>query len=155
MKNLIPLSFLLFLSCNTITNSENTKIIIENKEEIYKIQTMLKAQKDCWNSGDIKGFMKGYWNSEELVFTSATHKPAYGWKNTYKRYKESYPDKASMGKLSFKIIDIELLSDTTAELKGSWELIRQDDHPQGKFWLDLKKIKKNWVITKDSTISIL
>ena len=153
MKNLITLSFVLFLSCNTITNPENTKIIIKNKEEIHKIKTILKAQQDCWNNGDIDGFMQGYWNSEDLVFTSLNHKPAYGWQNTLKRYKESYPTRSAMGELGFEILDLQLISEKNASLKGKWKLIRENDQPNGMFWCDLGKFDDNWVITKDSTIS--
>lgn len=54
-ENIMTLSFILFLSCNTIINTENTKIIIQNKEKIHKIKIMFKAQQSCWNNGDIKG----------------------------------------------------------------------------------------------------
>ena len=153
MRNLIALSFLFLLACNTKSDSKITKIIIQEKEEIHKIKTMLKSQQDCWNNGDIYGFMQGYWNSEKLMFTSLEHKPTYGWQETYKRYKKSYPDKASMGQFDFEIIEIKLVSESRAKLKGRWELIRKDNRPQGKFWLDLRKIEDNWLITKDSTIS--
>ena len=153
MRNLITLSFLLFLACNTKDKSENTKNAIQNPEELYAIKTMLKTQQTCWNNGDIDGFMQGYWNSENLIFTSLNHKPAYGWENTLKRYKNSYPNKESMGELKFKIINLELISKTSATLKGEWTLIREKDQPNGLFWLDVEKIDANWLITKDSTIS--
>ena len=92
--------------------------------------------------------MKGYWNSDKLIFTSTQHKPTYGWKATLKRYKESYPNKASMGKLEFKILNISLESEKKAKLKGEWRLIRQPDNPSGKFWLDLNKFDRNWLIIK-------
>ena len=114
---------------------------------------MLTSQQDCWNNGDIDGFMQGYWNSEELIFTSLNHKPTYGWNNTLERYKNSYPTKYSMGEFRFEILDIELTSKKTAILNGKWELIRINDHPKGFFWLDLEKFDENWLITKDSTIS--
>jgi hypothetical protein len=97
--------------------------------------------------------MKGYWNSEELIFTSLNHQPTYGWQATLERYKNSYPTKASMGEFRFDILDLKLSSDKTAILKGKWELIREKDHPNGLFWLDLKKFDESWLITKDSTIS--
>ena len=40
-----------------------------------------------------------------------------------------------------------------AKLKGEWRLIRQPDIASGKFWLDLNKFDRNWLIVKDSTIS--
>lgn len=137
-------------SINTIKQKINS---IEENQEINAIQFMLIQQQKHWNEGDIDSFMQFYWNSEELVFTSLKHKPTYGWQETLKRYKESYPDKESMGKLSFEILEIIITSTTQAKLKGKWELIRKHDNPNGYFWLDLKKFEENWLIIKDSTIS--
>ena len=155
MHNLIVLSFLLLLSCNTKNEPKNNHKLMQNTEELDAIKKMLKAQQDYWNNGDIDGFMKSYWNSKELIFTSLNHKSTYGWNKTLERYKESYPTKESMGKLKFKIINLELISHNTAALKGEWELIRNKDHPIGVFWLDLRKFEENWLITKDSTISLV
>lgn len=152
MRQLFTFSLLILLSCG-MNNSKNIDIVTQDTNEIDAIKKVLTTQKECWNNGDIDGFMKGYWNSEELIFTSLKHKPAYGWNSTLERYKNSYPTKASMGELKFEIVDIELMSDTTSTLFGKWELIREKDHPNGVFWLDLKKFDKNWLITKDSTIS--
>ena len=127
--------------------------VSQNPTEIKAIKEILNAQKECWNNGDIDGFMEGYWNSEELIFTSLIHEPAFGWENTLERYKNSYPTKESMGKLKFEFLDLKLISKNTASLKGKWELIRESDNPNGLFWLDLQKFDKKWLITKDSTIS--
>ena len=58
-----------------------------------------------------------------------------------------------MGNFNFEILELKLILDKSARLKGKWELIRKDDNPNGLFWLDLKKFDKKWLITKDSTIS--
>ena len=90
---------------------------------------------------------------EELIFTSLNHKPTYGWKNTLERYRNSYPNKESMGEFKFEILDLKLTSISTSTVKGKWELIRENDNPNGLFWLAIDKIDANWLITKDSTIS--
>jgi hypothetical protein len=136
-----------------MNNTKTIDAVKQNPNEIDAIKKMLTTQQECWNNGDIDGFMQGYWQSEELIFTSLNHKPACGWKNTLKRYKESYPDRHSMGEFRFEILDLELTSKTTADLYGKWELIRMKDHPNGLFWLDLERFDENWLITKDSTIS--
>jgi len=123
------------------------------QDDIKKIKEVIFSQKKCWNNGDVDGFMLGYWNSENLIFTSAEHKPAYGWSNTLNRYKESYPTKESMGELKFQIFYIILTSNTTATLDGSWELIRKNDNPRGLFYLNIRKFNDTWLITKDSTTS--
>jgi len=127
--------------------------VSQNPTEIIAIKKVLETQQECWNNGDINGFMEGYWNSEKLIFTSLNHKPAYGWKNTLERYKNSYPTKESMGELNFEFLDLKLISKNKASLKGKWELIRKSDNPNGLFWLDLQKFDENWLITKDSTVS--
>ena len=114
---------------------------------------MLDSQQDYWNNGDVDGFMQGYWQHKELIFISQNHKPAYGWDNSLQSYKNSYPTKSSMGEFNFDILDLKLISKTTATLKGKWELIRERDNPTGLFWLDIEKFDENWLITKDSTTS--
>jgi hypothetical protein len=136
-----------------MNNTNSVDVLKQDLNEINTIKKILSSQQKCWNNGDIDGFMQGYWNSEKLVFTSLNHKPAYGWKNTLERYKNSYPTKSSMGELKFEILNLILISKTTATLKGKWELIRQNDHPNGLFWLDIEKFDNNWLITKDSTVS--
>lgn len=152
MKQLSALSLLILLSCN-MNNTNSIDVLKQDLNDINNIKKILSSQQECWNNGDIDGFMQGYWNSEKLVFTSLNYKPAYGWKNTLERYKNSYPTKSSMGELRFEILNLKLISKTTATLKGKWELIRQKDHPNGLFWLDIEKFDNNWLITKDSTVS--
>ena len=81
MKQLSALFLLILLSCN-MNNTNTDDAIKQDPNEINSIKKMLASQQECWNNGDIDGFMQGYWNSEELIFTSLSHKPAYGWKNT-------------------------------------------------------------------------
>jgi hypothetical protein len=57
-----------------------------------------------------------------------------------------------MGELKFEILDLKLTSRSTSTVKGKWELIRENDNPNGLFWLDINKFEKDWLITKDSTI---
>lgn len=94
MKSLLNIFFftttillVLYLSLN-----KNKELEQENPE-ISNIRLVLEKQQECWNNGDINGFMQGYWNSEELIFTSAKHIPTYGWQNTLERYQNSYPKK--------------------------------------------------------------
>ena len=152
MKRIFTFFLLILLSCNT-NNKNNVNTIKQDPLEIDAIKKILTTQQECWNNGDIDGFMKGYWSSENLIFTSSKHQPAYGWRATLNRYKNSYPTKSSMGIFNFEISNINLTSEKTAKLKGKWELIRKDDNPNGLFWLDLEKFDENWLIIKDSTLS--
>ena len=58
----------------------------------------------------------------------------YGWDTTLDNYKKSYPDKAAIGKLEFKVIKLET-NNKTAYMLGKWNLIREKDNPNGCFTL--------------------
>ena len=116
MKQLFTFSLLILLSCS-MNNTKTIDAVTQDSNEIDAIKKILTTQQEYWNNGDIDGFMQGYWNSEKLIFTSLNHKPAYGWQNTLERYKESYPDRYSMGEFRFEILDLKLNSEKTALLK--------------------------------------
>ncbi len=139
MKAIFALFLIILSACNMNTSSE-----------INAIKEVLHTQQIAWNNGDIDGFMLGYWQSNSLTFVSKNG-VTKGWDATLKNYKTSYPTKASMGSLQFKIIEVKLQNKTTATLDGNWELIRTNDNPKGSFTLTFNKIDGQWFIIKDYT----
>lgn len=119
----------------------------QNKTE-RKILSLLKEQDECWNKGDVDGFMKTYWNSDSLMFIGKSG-VTYGWKNTLNNYKRGYPDTAAMGKLDFKLIQIKKISRKYYHVTGRWHLARSIGDLQGHFTLLLKKINGHWLIISD------
>lgn len=119
------------------------------REAILKV---LSDQAIAWNNGDIEGYMQGYWQSDSLMFIGKRG-ITKGWKNTLDNYKKSYPDKATMGTLTFNIVEVELLNEVTAHVIGKWELQRNEDkgNLSGHFTLIVKKINQSWVIISDHT----
>lgn len=113
-----------------------------------EIRKVLRDQQEAWNNGNMEEYMKGYWNSDSLVFIGKSG-PRYGWKNTLENYKKSYPDKRTMGFLTFDILKVEQLSVDVAFVIGKWKLSREKDEPQGSFTLLFKKINGEWVIVTD------
>jgi len=143
MKNLLFLvSLILLISTNISAQSKNDKIAAE-------IRKVMNAQVTAWNAGDIDGFMRGYWNSPELVFVSTN--VTRGWQPTIDRYKKSYDSRAKMGTLTFSDLEIEVLSKDAAKVLGSWSLAREKDNPNGKFTLIFRKFKDGWKIVHDHT----
>ena len=121
--------------------------------DLQKIKEVLSKQEAAWNQGDIYGFMLGYWQSDKLQFSSRDV-TTYGWVNTYKKYQKNYPTNEKMGKLQFEIIDLKLMSDTTAIVNGKWELIRRSSESlAGGFVLTFQKFNNDWLIIKDVTTS--
>ncbi|MFD0748627.1 YybH family protein [Mucilaginibacter calamicampi] len=118
-------------------------------QDSKNIIAVMNKQMAAWNSGDLEGFMQGYWKSDSLLFVSS--KPTHGWQATLNNYKRGYPDKAAMGKLSFDIIKVDVLDDKNAFVYGAWHLKREKDNPGGYFTLLFKKIKGEWKVVVDHT----
>ena len=124
-------------------------ISIKDSLDIMKV---MDIQEKAWNNGDIDSFMNGYIKSKELVF-SGSNGPIYGWNATKERYKKSYPDLKTMGKLSFTVRKIKSLSKETAYLIGEYYLKRSIEDSYGHFTLIWKKVNGKWLIVSDHTSS--
>ena len=136
---LIPLSLL--ISCN---------LFAQNDKDFEKVKAILDTQAKAWNNGDIDAFMEYYWKSDNLQFIGSKG-ITYGWQNTLDRYKKSYPDLQTMGKLSFDIIKMDKRSKKVITLVGKFHLKREIGDLEGVFLLVWKKIKGEWKIVVDQT----
>ena len=118
-----------------------------------EIRAVLDEQVAAWNRGDIPGFMKGYWNSEKLTFSGANG-VRRGWQSVKERYRQSYPDRAAMGKLTFSELEITPLGSDAALVLGRWQLERAADRPGGVFTLVMRRFPAGWRIIHDHTSSV-
>ncbi len=117
------------------------------------IRLVLDDQVIAWNKGDLKGFMAGYWQSEELTFFSAGTK-TQGWQATLERYQKRYQAEGKeMGKLTFSDLDIDVLSPESAVVRGRWKLVTSKETLGGLYTLVLKKKGEGWRIVHDHTSS--
>lgn len=146
MKN-IPTIFLLILFGASVVFAQNTK---RDEKAASEIRQVMDAQVSAWNAGDIDGFMKGYWNSPDLVFVSGDN-VTKGWQPTTDRYKKNYDSKAKMGALTFSGLQVDVLSKSSAVVLGSWSLAGVKDNPHGKFTLIFRKFRDGWKIIHDHT----
>jgi ketosteroid isomerase-like protein len=135
----------LIIICSLILSS--AFLYAQDNKAILKV---LSTQQAAWNNGDIDGFMQGYWKSDSLLFVGSAA-PTHGWENTLDHYKHGYPDKATMGTLTFDILKVEVLDPQNAFVLGGWHLKREKDAPGGYFTLWFKKIKGEWKIVCDHT----
>ena len=113
------------------------------------MQSAIERQADSWNEGDIHGFMKYYWNSEALTFSSGGE-TRQGWQATLDRYLTRYPDKATMGTLDFQVDEVVMLGDDAAFMLGRWHLTR-DEPIGGNFSLIWQRKPEGWRIVHDHT----
>jgi len=126
----------------------------QSSKEVSKIKTDIVAVMDeqaaAWNRGDVEAFMRGYWNSKDLVFVSGDG-VTYGWQPTLDRYKKNYNSREKMGSLKFSDLQIDVISKDAAVVLGSWALTRAGDNPKGKFTLIFRKFSDGWRIVHDHT----
>ena len=117
---------------------------------VAEIQSVLSAQQNAWNRGDIDAFMNGYAQSASTVFVSEDEVTC-GWETVRDRYRIKYSDRAKMGTLSFSDIEVTMLSSDAAVVLGRWRLKRASDEPHGRFTLVFKRLPEGWRIVHDHT----
>ena len=118
----------------------------DDKQQILNI---LDRQTQAWNDGNTENFMKGYWESDSLMYIGKSG-VTYGYKSTLASYKKNYPSKASMGTLKFDIVKINFLSDNACLVVGKWHLTRPEKGDVGgHYTLIWRKINNEWVIVAD------
>jgi ketosteroid isomerase-like protein len=114
------------------------------------VRKVLDDQVEAWNRGDIPGFMKGYWNSENVEFVN-TAGVFRGWQNVFDRYMRTYPDKPAMGQLTFSKLEIHVMCADAAYVVGNWSLDRKSGPIGGVFTLIFRKFPGGWKIVNDHT----
>lgn len=122
----------------------------QSKKSQREVLKVLSAQEKAWNEGSIEAFMEGYWHSDSLTFVGKSGVKK-GWTTTYEGYKKGYPDKATMGKLTFDILKIETLGSKSVFVIGKWRLVRTAGDVGGCFSLVFRRIKGEWYIISDHT----
>jgi ketosteroid isomerase-like protein len=140
MKKIIVLSCLLTAHSFSFAQTEDETAI----------RNAMDVQIKAWNNGNIDAFMQTYWQSDSLLFVGSS-KPAYGWKTTLENYKKHYPDTATMGKLSFNLLQLKPLSNEYYFILGEWHLKRSIGDVGGYFTLLFRKINGRWLIVVDHT----
>jgi hypothetical protein len=136
---------ILFVLVFVATSIINSQILSDiDKTDILKV---LEDQRICWNNGDLAGYMEGYWKSDSTRFIGKSG-VQYGWNATFESYKKGYPNKEAMGILTFKVISLEPINETSVLMIGKWDLDRKEK-AGGHFSLIWKKVNGKWVIATD------
>lgn len=114
------------------------------------IRQIMAKQADAWNKGNIDIFMKGYWNSDSLIFIGKSG-PAYGYRQALANYKKNYTGPNQMGKLFFDLLKVKRLSADYYFVIGKWFLKRKAGDIGGVYTLLFRKINGQWRIIVDHT----
>jgi len=121
------------------------------------IQTVLDAQQQAWNRGDVDAFLTGYWHSPELTFSGSSG-VSRGWNGVVARYKKNYPDRAAMGHLDFSELEYHFLGPDAALVLGRWHLqrdpVKGGGDIGGVFSLVWQRFPDGWKIMHDHTSAV-
>jgi len=140
MRVTVILMLLAFSACHISVN--------ENDKGIEKISQIMKQQEQAWNDGDLEGFMKGYWQSDSLVFIGSRG-ITYGWQSTLDHYKKTYAEGDNMGTLKFENEIFKPIDNNTIWVAGKWKLIQTNDTLNGHYTLLWKRMDGKWKIVAD------
>jgi uncharacterized protein (TIGR02246 family) len=140
----------LFIICDILMAALVCAEPDQTSNSVAEIQSVLTAQQDAWNRGDIDAFMNGYARLASTVFISEDE-ARRGWETVRDRYRAKYSDHAKMGTLTFSDIEVTLLSPDAAVVLGRWKLKRENDEPHGRFTLIFKRLPQGWRIVHDHT----
>jgi beta-aspartyl-peptidase (threonine type) len=119
-------------------------------EDEAAIRAVLNAQVAAWNKGDLDEYMKGYWNSPDLIFISGGTENR-GYEAALDRYKKSYKSAGrEMGKLDFSELRTTILGPDSAYATGKFHLkMSNGKEPTGRFTLIWRKFPDGWKIIHD------
>lgn len=124
---------------------------VSRGDDSATVRAVLDTQVTCWNKGDLEGFMKTYWNSDDLTFYSGGT-VTKGWKPVMERYQKRYKAEGKeMGTLAFSGIDVVMVGEANAIVRGKWKLVLSKETDEGLYTLHLKKLPEGWRIVHDHT----
>jgi ketosteroid isomerase-like protein len=149
---LLALTFQMTMFLSTSTHIAGQ--IDSSRTAESEIRAVLEAQVAAWNKGKLEEFMDGYWRSPELSFFSGGRKLA-GWEATLERYRKNYQSEGrEMGKLDFSDLEVQLLAENAALVRGRWRLKMNDGkEPGGLYTLIFRRFNNGWKIVHDHTSS--
>jgi peptidoglycan/xylan/chitin deacetylase (PgdA/CDA1 family)/ketosteroid isomerase-like protein len=80
-----------------------------------EVEELLQAEAAAWNRGDLSGFVDSY--ADDAVFVTPKG-ITRGRQAVLERYRQSYPDPASMGSLSLDTVQLRLITGTEVSMLG-------------------------------------
>jgi uncharacterized protein (TIGR02246 family) len=146
----LSLALLAALAC-TSALAQQQQLTTVPKQELDLIKVIL-AQEAAWNRGDLDGFSQAYKNSPDTLFV--TNSVNRGFEGMVDAYRRDYPNRASMGTLSFSELEAHPLDERFAVIIGRYHLERgkkEGGNAAGLFSLVLEKTDKGWKIIVDHT----
>lgn len=118
-----------------------------SREELDMIK-VLNSQERAWNHGDIDAYLAGYKSGKDLLFV-ADGRVTRGFEQLDFDYRHNYPNKESMGVLTFSELEPYVLTETFGVVLGKYHVDRSKKAggpADGMFSLVFEKTADGWKI---------
>src|SRR5579872_192825 len=125
-----------------------TSLLLAQGDEI---RTLLARSEAMWNHGDLAGFASYYEDAPTTTFIGREVVRG-GTQAILERYQRRYPNRETMGTLSFSEIEVRELAPGLALATGKYDLARTaagGGNASGRFTLVVRKTAAGWKIIHD------
>ena len=142
---------LLLAPARSMPAQDDDTLHTASRLELDVVKAVL-AQEKAWNAGDIAGYVKGYKDSPDTIFIGK--EVSRGFNQILLDYQHNYPDRSSMGALTFSELEVHPITDTLAVCIGKYHLERSKKYggpADGIFSLVMEKTPDGWKIVLDHT----
>jgi uncharacterized protein (TIGR02246 family) len=119
-------------------------------ETIQAVRDTFDAWNTAWNSGDLEGYLAGYWDSDQTRYVSNT-RVIRGKAAIAESYRARFPSPEMMGHLTLVELEVEPMGSSDALAFGVVQLIRQADVFNGVFTVHVRHIDGAWLMVSDHT----
>ncbi|MEM9954203.1 MAG: SgcJ/EcaC family oxidoreductase [Chloroflexota bacterium] len=107
----------------------------------------------AWNAGDIDGYLVCYAPTENVTYIGSG-KIIRGQDAIANHFRQRFPSSETMGQLTIKSLEVNLLGAGHAQLLGIFEHQINDAQSRGIFTLYLKNINDTWYIVVDHSSAL-
>jgi beta-aspartyl-peptidase (threonine type) len=122
----------------------NSSVSKPDSQQVYEV---LLKMLDRWNAHDIDAYLEVYWKSPGLLVV-VNSEQFNGWQQLHDSYINGYPDRAAMGFIQPKRIQVKLLKSDLALALTWWSITFPASKKTvvGNTTTDLQKFNDGWKI---------
>jgi ketosteroid isomerase-like protein len=146
LRKLALASLLAFAAISPSLAVSQNQLKPASQEELDVIKVLLK-QEAAWNRGDIDGFAEGYKDSPDTLFINNLIQR--GFAGMKADYHHNYPNKETMGQLTFSELEVHPIDDKVAVCVGKYKIERSKKNggnSESIFSMVFEKTDAGWKI---------
>jgi uncharacterized protein (TIGR02246 family) len=120
-----------------------------------QILAVMQQSAAAWNRGDLAAFARSYKNSPDILFIGRS--VSRGYAQMLAAYREHYPNRLQMGRLSFSRLAVQPLDERFATVTGHYQLRRAKaggGDSDGYFLLVFERTAQGWKIVRDDSTAL-